>query len=289
MPRLKIHCWGGVGSQLYALAVYEKLLDRMPNRKFIFIFHNGGVTERQFELSNYVHEVYIEKDYHDANFNSNQKTDKAKYLSSKFNLFLKFILLKFGILATANNEFEYMKIKPWVLTLRGHYSDINIPKHIVNKIWNNINSTNKVMKELSGQSILCVQIRLGDLLTIDSKNPTDSLIVINKICELLQKYEIRKILVFSDSSQIALGMLKSKFNNIEIFATDFTALDTILALSKSNLFLGTSSKISIWATIFNLSLNNSGLIFLPSNLSRKVEGNLVGDSRGSLVEYYSVN
>lgn len=76
MPPLKIHCWGGVGSQLYALAVYERLLVRMPNRKIIIVFHSFGVTERIFELSDYVADFLIENDYKTTNIDFNEKVNK---------------------------------------------------------------------------------------------------------------------------------------------------------------------------------------------------------------------
>lgn len=288
MPPLKIHCWGGVGSQLYALAVYERLLVRMPNRKIIIVFHSFGVTERIFELSDYVADFLIENDYKTTNIDFNEKVNK-KSLKETLFVFLKLLLLKLGILATSNNEFEYMRIRPWVLILRGHYSDIRIPNHIAKKIWYTINSKNTAVSPTFDQGLLNVQIRLGDLLTIDSKSPTDSSVLTNTIIELIQSYKIRKILVFSDSPQIAFNLLKTSLYSCEIQAVELMALDTIIALAKSYYFLGTSSKISIWAAIFKLSLNNSGLILLPSNLNQKVEENLVGDFRSSLVKYYLVN
>ena len=50
MPSIKIHCWGGIGSQLFTLALALDLNKRYPKRPIKFIFHTGGVTRRSLEI-----------------------------------------------------------------------------------------------------------------------------------------------------------------------------------------------------------------------------------------------
>ena len=47
---LRVHCWGGLGSQLYALAVAYDLQRKYPKRKIKLLLHTGGVTKRVSEL-----------------------------------------------------------------------------------------------------------------------------------------------------------------------------------------------------------------------------------------------
>ena len=50
-PTLQIHCWGGLGSQLFAWAVVEQCLLEKPNRRITLVLHTSGVTQRSSELS----------------------------------------------------------------------------------------------------------------------------------------------------------------------------------------------------------------------------------------------
>ena len=50
MP-IRIHCWGGLGSQLYAWALFERLSIRFPKRKLRLVLHTSGVTRRASDLN----------------------------------------------------------------------------------------------------------------------------------------------------------------------------------------------------------------------------------------------
>ena len=50
LPAIKIHIWGGLGSQLYALALKIDLQKKFKTRKVVLVFHNSGVTRRDAEL-----------------------------------------------------------------------------------------------------------------------------------------------------------------------------------------------------------------------------------------------
>ena len=65
-----IHCWGGLGSQMYAWALLERLQNKYPNRKFKLVFHTGGVTKRLPDLEPLF--MQSEKDFV-QDFESNEK------------------------------------------------------------------------------------------------------------------------------------------------------------------------------------------------------------------------
>ena len=48
--KLRIHCWGGLGSQLYAVALIYDLLKRFPKRKITLYLHTSGATRRHSEI-----------------------------------------------------------------------------------------------------------------------------------------------------------------------------------------------------------------------------------------------
>ena len=52
--KLKIHSWGGLGSQLHALSIAHDLKQNFPTRKLILIHHTSGVSRRFFELKSII-------------------------------------------------------------------------------------------------------------------------------------------------------------------------------------------------------------------------------------------
>ena len=50
VPSIKVHCWGGFGSQLFALALCNELKTKFPTRKLILILHSSGVSKRVPEI-----------------------------------------------------------------------------------------------------------------------------------------------------------------------------------------------------------------------------------------------
>ena len=47
---LKVHSWGGLGSQLFALSLIYDLKKKHPRIKVSLIHHTSGISERKFEL-----------------------------------------------------------------------------------------------------------------------------------------------------------------------------------------------------------------------------------------------
>ena len=50
LPVLKIHSWGGFGSQLFTAYVILKVQKRYPGRRIKVIVHTSGVTRRVSEF-----------------------------------------------------------------------------------------------------------------------------------------------------------------------------------------------------------------------------------------------
>ena len=74
MKRLVIHCWGGLGSQLYAWAMAEMVQTKYPRRKIEIVFHSSGVTKRYSDL-NFLRSVFNIKFRDDYISNSQSKKD----------------------------------------------------------------------------------------------------------------------------------------------------------------------------------------------------------------------
>jgi len=50
VPPIRVHCWGGLGSQLFGWSLYEDLQIRYPSRRIHVYLHQGGVTQRPSEI-----------------------------------------------------------------------------------------------------------------------------------------------------------------------------------------------------------------------------------------------
>ncbi len=51
----ELHCWGGLGSQLYALSYLLELKSQKIDRDIVLIFHTGGVALRDARFAAITH------------------------------------------------------------------------------------------------------------------------------------------------------------------------------------------------------------------------------------------
>ena len=89
---INIHVWGGLGSQLFALALVEDLAKKFPKRSLRMIFHTGGVTYRKLDIAPLLSEYkfFVNDDYasHSVTRDSGRsvKNISAKVAQSKISL-----------------------------------------------------------------------------------------------------------------------------------------------------------------------------------------------------------
>ena len=288
-----IHCWGGLGSQMYAWALLERLQNKFPNRKFKLVFHTGGVTKRLPDLEPLF--MQSEKDFV-QDFESNEKETRNELPSDKLifavkkNLvkITKQILVSTGFVASSNNEIEFSKLKPWVVSVRGHYSELRIDMEIINliRVRAKNSGSNFDMKVMQNTDLDVLHYRLGDLLVLVEKSPID----IKRISNAIQSAKVggdRDLWVLSDSPFHAVDLLKREDPQIKIKIDDgsLNAWQTLMAMSNANIFIGTSSKLSIWAIIFRSLLLEDATSYIPTEVKHHVVANLP-DSEISRVHFY---
>ena len=98
LPPLRIHSWGGLGSQLFAIALAEELKVIFPKRSFKIVLHTGGVTRRLPEIVGlFPNFDYIYEDDFQSNVNAPQDLSKRKNID--FRKSIKFLLSFLGFLA----------------------------------------------------------------------------------------------------------------------------------------------------------------------------------------------
>jgi len=274
LPSIKIHCWGGIGSQLFTLAVALDLNKRYPKRPIKFIFHTGGVTRRSLEI-----------DFLPEKFRYEVKDDfieiKVVKNSHKFHIrkkligLLRIVALKSYFLGSANNDAEFNKIKFWVFSIRGHYSLREISKGTADTILNLYrDNRNLSTKKNTTKSEIALHYRLGDLYYSNIKDYIDVNLISNLIIQLCGKYKVTSIDIYSDSVTKAMDLLKEFAIPCKVNSVKSSSFETINLLLDYEYFIGTNSKISIWVIILRMRNNTRSVNFYPKEIEQQLQINV---------------
>ena len=116
--------------------------------------------------------------------------------------------------------------------------------------------------------------RLGDLMSLAEKSPIDT----KRIANAIQETKVgttRALLVLSDSPSQAVELLQREDPEIRVKLDDgsLDAWQSLMAMSNAHTFIGTSSKLSIWAIIFRALLLQDA----PSHISSEVKHHVVAN------------
>jgi hypothetical protein len=259
---LKVHCWGGLGSQLYALAIANALKDKYRNRKITLVLHSSGATQRLSEL-NFVNDLQCKiiqvNDFNGLSFDSLDKSTKSRYFDPKS--LIKKILISTRIICTGNTDLEYKKIRLWTLALRGHYFYRTIEPSFYNFLLLNLNSKITTSKD---PSKIAIHYRMGDLLKLETKSVYPVEKIIEKVNGVITDSTYTKIVVYSDSPQEAKLALVSAGLNKDSVARDIETIDVICECVSAGYFIGTNSKISLWIVNIRRYLGLGDLSFVES-------------------------
>ena len=256
--KLRVHSWGGLGSQLFVLAFIYDLRKKFPKKKILLVHHTSGVSRRLFELDSILESEILLKvidDYKpNQGINQNENKKKAKHLLIKT---IKNILEKLYIFINIDENPEIDKIKPWTIIIRGHYTgrvvSSNFLSYCVEKFANH-------GFHFPTQKII-IHYRLGDLINLPGKSILDPKYVIEKIRKIAEIDKSEQILVYSDTISEAkklLSPIENLSNSIQ-FSDESTFIVMQNAIVAKH-FIGTNSKVSIWISKFRKHQN------LPSEL-----------------------
>lgn len=280
LPPLRIHSWGGLGSQLFAVALAEDLKAIFPKRALRIVLHTGGVTRRLPEVV----EIFPQYEYqYEEDFQP--KIPESQNISRKSKLNLKKFLIRFfatlGCLAYCNEDNLTKKLSPWVLSIRGHYSYRHISAEFLIRLAERCQSLNKTL--IPDLNETCVtHYRLGDLLTITEKKPVSERAIATEYFRIRNKMSFRKLVVFSDSPSEARERFSSLIEH-EMLVMDSKTCLVIANAIQARYFIGTSSKISFWiAGIRAVVYNNVSSLPLENV---KQYANLAGNKSNLVIPY----
>jgi len=243
LPPVRIHSWGGLGSQLFAIAMAEDFKAIFPKRSIKIVLHTGGVTRRMPEVT----EIFPEFEYEyedDFRQKGENLVQNAPAYKSFFRSTFKKILSAIGFMAKCDDDFATKRLFPWVISIRGHYSYRTINSSFLSGLeerCQRIQDSN--VTDLAETCI--VHYRLGDLLVINEKSPISALSVASEYFKIKDQIHFTNLIVFSDSPPEARLRFTSLISD-ELLVLDSKTASVIANAIRAKYFIGTSSKISFW-------------------------------------------
>jgi hypothetical protein len=254
-PAIKVHCWGGFGSQLNALALAQRLRELFENRKITLVIHEGGRHNAKFEL----------EDIDLSDFNIELKSDFSgtNYVvrnnsKASINKIVKYFLRKLGFYNSCDSLKDIQKLKSWVLNVRGSYNLFPTETflHFLNFQLKKI--------RVKDQFDIVIHYRLGDLLNLQEKDPIEASTLIDLLISIEKKYKIKKIILLTSDPEIASSLFQK--NNSQIAAKMFFSyakpIEVLNYGISGKIFIGTNSKMSLWP-VWLRTINDSIDNYLP--------------------------
>ena len=241
---LKIHSWGGLGSQLFALALAHDLKSQYPNRKISLVLHTSGVTLRQSELDFVSARVYPISQVNDFQADLRNKLSGNRSSTTFFKFMIKKLLVAAKFICVGSTDLELKKIKPWTISLRGHYFDRKISPSFFDYL---ILSLDLKVEDLDPSKFeLAIHYRMGDLLNLTEKSFVPAEKIVNQVNSVVRDKEKIKITVYSDSPIEAKEQLISAGLKQNFIVREVATIQVIRECINVDFFIGTNSKVSLW-------------------------------------------
>ena len=271
--------WGGLGSQLFALALVEDLAQKFPKRSLKLVFHTGGVTFRKLDIAPLLsdYQFFIKDDYvsHNVARDRGRSGNNFSSIVAQSKILLKKLAVFLGFSSPLDSDRDFQRCKPWIMSVRGHYTYRVISYFSIEKIIKKARLSGMPIPHIpSSNGVVGIQYRLGDLLDISSKGPIEPGLILKSGISLKNDYPDVRFLLLSDSLQKAITLL-NELGPIESRNLDPWA--TITALTENEFFIATNSKISQWVVILRLYLDQNSHNLVPSRFYEEVSKSLPKD------------
>lgn len=252
LPILRVHSWGGFGSQLFAAYIVLKVQKRFPNRRIKVVVHTSGVTRRVSELNfqNLGVKVVQVEDY--------QTSAGKKKMTSNYFYNLSWIygsikettsraLVWMRFYQNANTDNSVNSIMCWTLALRGHYTRITLERELIESLYVELCSQSSKF-QIQNQDLV-IHYRLGDLLTLGEKKPI-SVDRVEEVLDNVMTHRDSTVLLSDTVGEDLTTFLKDSRLLRYCNVYNFDPISTLAFCIKSQTFVGTGAKLSLWAAIF---------------------------------------
>ena len=259
----------------------------MPSRNKLLVLHSSGITKRSPEIAQYIEpkKMTFKNDFREERGNSSSQIRGLWSLqrSRSLRVVLAQIFYKLGFVSNLHESSSPYKIKPWTISIRGHYTNLAFDGNILDAIWRDtvkIYALNPTHSNIS--SDLVIQYRLGDLINLQTKSFVSPELLTEIILEVIKKSSVSTASVFTDSAQVALDKLKNIPHSFNVW--NCSPVQTIYHGVIAQEFIGTNSKISLWIAIFR-GRNNVGSV-MPIGFQEILRRNL-DSSQFQKIQFYS--
>jgi hypothetical protein len=278
---LRIHTWGGLGSQLFAVALLKDILKTSPKRKVTILLHTGGVTRRIPEVVDLFPEISF---HYIDDFSSSEGGSNPGIRNFRANLspILKTVLSFLKLTLSCDDDASFKKIRIWTRSIRGHYSYRTIKPEFLEMLNDRLE---KISEDIwSNEGVCSIHYRLGDLLHLENKGPLAPIAVLGELDRLSKLSNFSEVEVFSDSPSRALELLNQSGQQ-RMSAPDVGTISVFARAIRAESFLGTSSKVSFWiAGIRSVVFGKKSS--MPSRNKRELAGILHNDFKD--ISFYEV-
>ena len=252
LPALRVHSWGGFGSQLFTAYVVLKLKNRFPNRRIKVVVHTAGVTRRtsEFDFGALGVKMIQVEDYKSTEVQNGMHRTNISFfynLPQAIRRHLYQILQWLSLVQSANNDFSFNLISPWTLTIRGHYTRLSLDESFVKYLYDALFLKEPPLKAQANTMV--VHYRLGDLLNLDEKQPID----VDRVEGVLEKLgaQTNNLVLLSDSNEEEFAeFLKNSIILKFCKPSNYDPNKTLRICIEAGSFVGTGAKLSLWAAIF---------------------------------------
>lgn len=252
------------------------------------MFHSSGVTSRspEIHLLNRNLPIIFVDDFSVSN--ATHKLGSSRPIIFKLSRIPKKILSLLGFVDSLDSPGGNPKTKLRTVQFRGHYTYFALEPDLLKELI--------LLSDESGSPIFAfdepflenqigIHFRLGDLLNLESKNYLNPE-RISVLIEAQLSEPDSEVVVYTDSLEEFYGLVRDelKIENVSAFSSD--PIITIQALVRSRIFIGTTSKISVWICIFRCLTMAGGISYMPIEMKKSLDTQLRNlDSSG--VHYYS--
>jgi hypothetical protein len=264
LPALRVHSWGGFGSQLFTAYVVLKLQKQFPNRRIKVVIHTSGVTRRisEFDFKTLGVKMIQVEDYKGAEAQNGMYRTHVSYSYNLLQVIrghLYQILQWLRFVQSANTDLSFNLISLWTLSIRGHYTRLSFDKLFVERLYEVLFSKESPFK--TQKNALVVHYRLGDLLNLDEKGPINVERVEGVINELL--VQTNHLVLLSDSNEAEMAeFVKNSIILKFCKPSHYDPNKTLRFCIDAESFIGTGAKISLWAAVFRYFVHEKES-FLP--------------------------
>lgn len=274
-----MHCWGGLGSQLFALALIHDLKLFIPSREFMLVFHSSGVTKREPEI---VELLPVQRFGFIDDYSIHPIFGESSLSKRIARMLIKKLAYSLGLIASANNDTEFGQVKLWTRHIRGHYSRRKISPLFLKSLESYLEK-NHPLEKFSSSDIV-VHYRLGDLLTLEEKRPVAASRLASEIIRLKNLFP-GKVILLSDSPQEAAKLLSRYGIDCDLSFSNLESIQVINLARLSSHFVGTSSKISYWIILLRTLQRNDSSCSMPSSDLENLKP-LIGEKLSNKINFY---